>query len=68
MLRCLAVALAFDADRAALLDVYGRLGLPRSTTSELLFPECRREHIKRALSALLDFITGTAPRCVRVCE
>ncbi|KAH7969795.1 hypothetical protein HPB52_021953 [Rhipicephalus sanguineus] len=53
---------AFDADRAALLDVYGRLGLPRCTTSELLFPECRREHIKRALSALLDLITGTALR------
>ncbi|KAH7961664.1 hypothetical protein HPB52_011175 [Rhipicephalus sanguineus] len=53
---------AFDADRAALLDVYGRLGLPRSTTLELHFPECRREHMKRALSALLDYITGSALR------
>lgn len=53
---------AFDASRLTMLAVYGRLGLPRATTQQLLFPECCREHLKRALSALLEFISGTALR------
>ncbi|KAL1474378.1 hypothetical protein MTO96_038021, partial [Rhipicephalus appendiculatus] len=42
-----------------MLAVYGELGLPRATSQNLLFPACRREHIKRALSALLDFVDGS---------
>ncbi|KAL1472621.1 hypothetical protein MTO96_039211 [Rhipicephalus appendiculatus] len=45
-----------------MLAVYGELGLPRATPQNLLFPACRREHIKRALSALLDFVDGSGLR------
>ncbi|KAH7955918.1 hypothetical protein HPB52_005143 [Rhipicephalus sanguineus] len=39
-----------------------QLGLPRATAQHLLFPACRREHVKRALSALLDFVDGSGLR------
>ncbi|KAL1480837.1 hypothetical protein MTO96_050710 [Rhipicephalus appendiculatus] len=53
---------AGDASRQAMLAVYGELGLPRATSQNLLFPACRREHIKRALSTLLDFVDGSGLR------
>ncbi|KAL1436372.1 hypothetical protein MTO96_049732 [Rhipicephalus appendiculatus] len=53
---------AGDASRQVMLTVYGELGLPRATSQHLLFPACRREHIKRALSALLDFVDGSGLR------
>ncbi|KAL1470941.1 hypothetical protein MTO96_040176 [Rhipicephalus appendiculatus] len=53
---------AGDVSRQVMLAVYGELGLPRATSQNLLFPACRREHIKRALSALLDFVDGSGLR------
>ncbi|KAH7973161.1 hypothetical protein HPB52_022167 [Rhipicephalus sanguineus] len=53
---------ALDASRNTMLDVYARLGLPRSCDKDLLFPECRSDHVKWALSALLVFIDGNGLR------
>ncbi|KAL1473161.1 hypothetical protein MTO96_038883 [Rhipicephalus appendiculatus] len=53
---------AGDVSRQVMLAVYGELGLPRATSQNLLFPACRREHIKRALSALLGFVDGSGLR------
>lgn len=53
---------AGDASRQVMLAVYRQLGLPRATAQHLLFPACRREHVKRALSALLDFVDGSGLR------
>ncbi|KAL1446124.1 hypothetical protein MTO96_044671 [Rhipicephalus appendiculatus] len=53
---------AGDASRQVMLAVYGELVLPRATSQNLLFPACRGEHIKRALSALLDFVDGSGLR------
>ncbi|KAL1444794.1 hypothetical protein MTO96_045400, partial [Rhipicephalus appendiculatus] len=53
---------AGDASRQVMLAVYGELGLPRATSQHLLFPACCREQIKRARSALLDFVDGSGLR------
>ncbi|XP_037501543.1 uncharacterized protein LOC119375437 [Rhipicephalus sanguineus] len=53
---------ALDASRKTMLDVYARLGLPRSCDKDLLFPECRGDLVKQALSALLEFIDGSGLR------
>ncbi|KAL1471254.1 hypothetical protein MTO96_023765 [Rhipicephalus appendiculatus] len=53
---------ACNASRQAMLSVYSQLGLPRSTTQHLLFPECHRKHVKHAFSTLLDFLDHSGLR------
>ncbi|KAL1478334.1 hypothetical protein MTO96_035093 [Rhipicephalus appendiculatus] len=59
---CCSSALLVTRAGEVVLAVYGELGLPRAMSQNPLFPACRREHIKRALSALLDFVDGSGLR------
>ncbi|KAL1443913.1 hypothetical protein MTO96_045759 [Rhipicephalus appendiculatus] len=53
---------ALDASRTPMLAEYARLGLPRTTAKHLLFPDCGRDSVKRALSALLVFLDDSGLR------
>ncbi|KAL1471664.1 hypothetical protein MTO96_039806 [Rhipicephalus appendiculatus] len=57
---------ALDASRTPMLAEYARLRLPRTTAKHLLFPDCGRDSVKRALSALLVFLDDSGLRATLV--
>ncbi|KAL1433851.1 hypothetical protein MTO96_012190 [Rhipicephalus appendiculatus] len=53
---------ALYASTSPMVAGFARLGLPRSSTKHLLFPECGRGNVKPAFSVLLVFLDDSGLR------